>query len=72
KVLNEMREELSGEYVLIHQHAEELAPGGAISMIKDGCLDGVDAIFGTHLWAEIPYGTISYRTGPFMAAADRF
>ncbi|RWR14584.1 M20 family metallopeptidase [Siminovitchia fortis] len=72
KVLNEMREDLSGEYVLIHQHAEELAPGGAISMIKDGCLDGVDAIFGTHLWAEIPYGTISYRTGPFMAAADRF
>ncbi|GIN19283.1 M20 family metallopeptidase [Siminovitchia fordii] len=72
KVLHEIKEELSGEYVLIHQHAEELAPGGAISMIKDGCLDGVDAIFGTHLWAEIPHGTISYRTGPFMAAADRF
>lgn len=72
KVLNEVREELPGEYVFIHQHAEELAPGGAISMINDGCLKGVDAIFGTHLWAELPYGTISYRTGPFMAAADRF
>ncbi len=72
KALNELREELSGEYVLIHQHAEELAPGGAISMIEDGCLNGVDVIFGTHLWAEIPHGTISYRTGPFMAAADRF
>ncbi|MBD8003795.1 amidohydrolase [Bacillus sp. Sa1BUA2] len=72
KALNELREELSGEYVLIHQHAEEFAPGGAISMIEDGCLNGVDAIFGTHLWAEIPHGTISYRTGPFMAAADRF
>ncbi|RST75174.1 amidohydrolase [Siminovitchia acidinfaciens] len=72
KVLHDLREELPGEYVLIHQHAEELAPGGAISMIKDGCLDGVDVIFGTHLWAELPYGTISYRTGPFMAAADRF
>lgn len=72
KVLNELKDELTGEFVLIHQHAEELAPGGAISMIKDGCLDGVDVIFGTHLWAELPYGTISYRTGPFMAAADRF
>ncbi|MFS0644838.1 amidohydrolase [Siminovitchia sp. 179-K 8D1 HS] len=72
KVLHQLKEELSGEYVLIHQHAEELAPGGAIAMIQDGCLEGVDAIFGTHLWAEIPYGTIRYKTGPFMAAADRF
>ncbi|MFD1707336.1 M20 family metallopeptidase [Siminovitchia sediminis] len=72
RVLHEMIDDLPGEYVFIHQHAEELAPGGAVSMIKDGCLDGVDAIFGTHLWAEIPYKTISYRTGPFMAAADGF
>lgn len=72
KVLHELKEELSGEYVLIHQHAEELAPGGAIAMIEDGCLEGVDAIFGTHLWAEVPYGTVRYKTGPIMAAADRF
>lgn len=72
KVLNELKEELAGEYVLIHQHAEETAPGGAISMIEDGCLDGVDVIFGTHLWADTPVGTIKYRKGPFMAAADRF
>ncbi|MCU9612503.1 M20 family metallopeptidase [Caldibacillus lycopersici] len=72
KTLYEMREELSGEYVMIHQHAEEYAPGGAISMIKDGCLDGVDVIFGTHLWSTEPTGQILYRTGPVMAAADRF
>jgi amidohydrolase len=72
KVLHEMREELEGNYVLIHQHAEEYAPGGAISMIEDGCLDGVDVIFGTHLWASEPTGTIQYRVGPVMAAADRF
>jgi amidohydrolase len=58
--------------VLIHQHAEEYAPGGALSMIKDGCLDGVDVIFGTHLWASEPVGKIQYRVGPLMAAADRF
>ncbi|MCR2821069.1 M20 family metallopeptidase [Lederbergia panacisoli] len=72
RVINEMKEELSGEYVMIHQHAEEYAPGGAKPMIEDGCLDGVDVIFGTHLWADGPYGNIRYRKGPIMAAADRF
>lgn len=72
KVLYELKEELEGTYVMIHQHAEEYAPGGAIEMIKDGCLDGVDAIFGTHLWATEPLGEIQYRVGPVMAAADRF
>jgi len=72
KVLNELKDELAGEYVMIHQHAEEYAPGGAIAMIKDGCLEGVDVIFGTHLWSPVPYGEITYRKGPIMAAADRF
>jgi amidohydrolase len=72
KVLHENREELEGNYVMIHQHAEEYAPGGAVSMIHDGCLTGVDAIFGTHLWASEPTGKIQYRVGPIMAAADRF
>jgi amidohydrolase len=72
KVLYEARENLHGTYVMIHQHAEEYAPGGAISMIEDGCLEGVDVIFGTHLWATESTGTIQYRIGPIMAAADRF
>lgn len=72
KAFHEMQEDLAGEYVFIHQHAEEYAPGGAISMIEDGCLEGVDAIFGTHLWSGTPLRTIEYLTGPVMAAADRF
>ncbi|PIC64474.1 peptidase M20 [Sporosarcina sp. P13] len=72
KALNEMREDLAGEYVFIHQHAEEMAPGGAIAMIEDGCLDGVDVIFGTHLWSLYDTGVIYYAAGPVMAAADRF
>lgn len=67
-----LKDDLEGEYVFIHQHAEEYAPGGAKPMIEDGCLEGVDAIFGTHLWATVPTGTIQYRFGPIMAAADRF
>ncbi|WP_416730815.1 M20 family metallopeptidase [Fictibacillus sp. JL2B1089] len=72
KVLTELKEDVEGTIVFIHQHAEELAPGGAIAMIEDGCLDGVDVIYGTHLWATMPTGTIGYRTGPVMAAADSF
>ena len=72
KVLADMREELSGNIVFIHQHAEEVAPGGAKAMIEDGCLDGVDVIFGTHLWAPMPLGEVQFREGPIMAAADRF
>ncbi|TYR73447.1 amidohydrolase [Rossellomorea vietnamensis] len=72
KALNKMKEELQGTIVFIHQHAEEYQPGGAIAMIEDGCLEGVDVIFGTHLWANAHVGEIGFRSGPVMAAADRF
>lgn len=72
RTLNELKDQLSGEYVFIHQHAEEYAPGGAKPMIDAGCLEGVDVIFGTHLWSLTPLGTIEYKSGPVMAAADRF
>lgn len=72
KALNSIKEELNGNVVFIHQHAEEVIPGGAISMIKDGCLDGVDVIFGSHLKSDFPLGEIRYRSGAFMAAADNF
>jgi len=72
KLLWEMRDDLAGEYVLIHQHAEEADPGGAIGMVQAGVLDGVDAIFGTHLSSNHPTGMIGYRVGPLMAAVDSF
>jgi amidohydrolase len=72
KVLSQHRAEIKGNIVFIHQFAEEMAPGGAIAMIEDGCLVGVDAIFGTHLSSNHPTGTLAYRVGPTMAAADRF
>ncbi|PRO64990.1 M20 metallopeptidase family protein [Alkalicoccus urumqiensis] len=72
RVLSEMKEDLHGTILFIHQHAEELAPGGAQAMIKDGCLEGVDAVYGTHLWATTPLGRMEYTRGPIMAAADKF
>ncbi|KPB04505.1 M20 family metallopeptidase [Bacillus sp. CHD6a] len=72
KALNAIKEDVEGTIVFIHQHAEEMQPGGAINMIEDGCLEGVDVIFGTHLWATAPLGEILYKEGPLTAAADRF
>lgn len=72
KAMHELHEDLAGEYVFIHQHAEEIMPGGAISMIEDGCLDGVDVIFGTHLWSQTDTGLVEYLVGPTMAASDMF
>lgn len=72
KALNEYKDHFRGTIVLIHQFAEEVAPGGAIAMIEDGCLNGVDAIYGTHLWSTFPYGKVGYRSGSIMAYADRF
>lgn len=70
KALVKMQDELTGNVVFIHQFAEEITPGGAIAMIEDGCLEGVDVIFGTHLWAPMPLGEIQVREGAIMAAAD--
>ena len=58
-----------GKVRFIFQPAEEGA-GGARYMIKDGCLDQVDEIYGLHLWNYQPVGEIGVKNGPIMAAAD--
>ena len=72
RVLAANKDAFKGEVRLIFQHAEELAPGGAISMIKDGCLDGVDAIFGCHVNSLRPVGQHGYCYGPTMSNSDAF
>ena len=72
KVLSEVREQLTGNIVFIHQFAEEVTPGGAAPMIEDNCLNGVDVIYGAHVHSPAPYGTVGTVTGPAMAAGDTF
>jgi len=71
EVLAGMREQIPGTVKFIFQPAEE-GEGGALRMIKDGALENPRpaAIFGLHVLAGIPAGSIAYRPGPFMAAAD--
>lgn len=72
KVMKAHQDQLPGKLVFIHQHAEEVAPGGAKPIIESGALDHVDAVFGTHLWATTPFGQIETAKDAFMAGADRF
>ncbi|MBA2443642.1 MAG: amidohydrolase, partial [Rubrobacter sp.] len=72
EVLQNDLDQVHGEVILIFQHAEEQIPGGAASMVEDGCLRGVDAVFGVHLNTVLRTGQIGVCEGPAMAAADRF
>jgi amidohydrolase len=76
EVLATNRELLQGTVKFIFQPAEEGPPagenGGASMMIEEGVLDGPDApeaILGLHAWPGNS-GTLIYRSGSFMAAAD--
>ncbi|UOF91105.1 M20 family metallopeptidase [Fodinisporobacter ferrooxydans] len=72
QLLASQKENVKGNVRFIFQPAEEVNPGGAIGMIREGVLQGVDAVFGLHLWSELPAGTFRTCYGPMMAATDRF
>lgn len=51
---------------LLFQPAEE-GPGGADPMIKEGCLEGVDEVYGFHNIPQFNEGEIRVCPGPIMA-----
>ena len=71
KVLTQNGDRFNGTVRFIFQPAEEGA-GGARYMIEDGCLDGVDEIYGIHVWNYQPVGEVGITDGPVLAAADMF
>ncbi|WP_345243048.1 M20 family metallopeptidase [Pontibacillus salipaludis] len=72
KALKAHQENIPGTIIFLHQHAEENPPGGATQMVEAGALEGVDAVFGTHLWSNTPVGTIETAPEAFFAGADAF
>lgn len=71
-VLNDMRDSLCGDVLLIFQPAEEKAPGGAKPMIDAGLFRKYkpSAIFAQHCFPSVASGSIAMCKGGFMAAAD--
>jgi len=78
EVLASVKKDLPGTVKFIFQPAEEGAPpgeeGGAKLMVKEGVLKNPDvqAVFGLHISSGLPVGTIGYKEGGILAAADRF
>jgi len=70
RLLTRRRKEFRGRVVFLFQPAEEKLPGGARQMIAEGALDGVDAVFGLHLWQGLPTGTVACLKGAMMANTD--
>ena len=71
RILMQLRDQLRGEVRLIFQPAEEVAKGSRL-MMAEGVLDGLDTLYGTHIWSEVPAGTISCAAGQRMANVDWF
>ncbi|MEZ4712111.1 MAG: amidohydrolase [Caldilineaceae bacterium] len=67
---------LPGSVRLLFQPSEEAqddeGKSGGMRMVEEGALDGLDAVFGIHVDATAPTGQVGTRSGPMLAAADRF
>jgi amidohydrolase len=61
---------LPGRVRLIFQAAEEVQPGGAIDMVADGAMEGVDRVFALHCDPRLEAGRLGTRVGPITSACD--
>lgn len=71
-ILQQLKSEFGGTVKLIFQPAEELLPGGASLMIKEGVLENPkpNAVFGQHVMPLIEAGKVGFRAGKYMASTD--
>ncbi|WP_421946031.1 M20 metallopeptidase family protein [Pedobacter sp.] len=71
-ILNQLKDEFGGTIKLIFQPAEELLPGGASIMIKEGVLENPKPqyIVGQHVMPLIESGKVGFRSGIYMASTD--
>ncbi|MFM7651729.1 MAG: M20 family metallopeptidase, partial [Vulcanococcus sp.] len=68
RLLAPLAEQLTARVRLLFQPAEETAQGAAW-MLADGAMDGVNALFGVHVFPSLPVGSVGVRSGSLTAAA---
>lgn len=71
KILTSLKDELCGTVKFFFQPAEELALG-AKGGVERGIMEGVDAVYGTHVWGQLDAGKINFDHGERMASCDFF
>lgn len=71
KMLVEAKDELKGTVKLLFQGAEETAHG-AEYYVEHGLLDGIDSIFGMHIWGTLDAPYMNIEEGSRMASNDSF
>jgi amidohydrolase len=72
-ILYRIRSEWSGKVVLLFQPSEEVEPGGAIRLIQEKAFpEKASAVFGLHVDASHPAGSIGLRAGPDYAGVLAF
>jgi len=71
-ILNNLKDSFGGTIKLIFQPAEEVLPGGASIMIKEGVLENPvpHHIVGQHVMPLIQSGKVGFRSGIYMASTD--
>ena len=69
--LCDLKDELAGNVKLLFQAAEETC-FGAEYYVQQGVLDGVDAIYGQHIWAGLEAPYLNVQPGVRMASCDNF
>ena len=62
--------ELDRPVRLVFQPAEEVQPGGALDLLEQGVLEGVEEIYAVHCDPKTDRGTIGSRIGPITSASD--
>lgn len=71
-LLHSMRHRLRGGVRVFFQPNEEGMPGGATAMIRDGVLEGVEAVYAIHVDPSLEVGKYGLITGAVTAATDQF
>jgi len=71
-ILNTLKADWEGSIKCIFQPAEEMLPGGAQQMIKEGVLENpkVEKMLGQHVFPDLELGKVGFRPGKYMASTD--
>lgn len=71
-ILNQLKEEFEGTVKIMFQPGEEVLPGGASLMIKEGVLQNpeVNMAIAQHVFPSMEVGKVGFREGMYMASTD--